>query len=157
MSVRLKKFLALEYRYQLLLMQSWFLLGWFRAAVLLVSFKRLSASLEHHALRKEASDLSPAQLNEAMIIGKLVSRAATVTPWNSPCLTQVLVAQKLLAQRGIPGQFYLGVRRGCERLDDATGLSAHAWLQCGESIVNGAAGHERFTVMSTFSWGRHLD
>lgn len=152
-SARLNKFLALERREQRWLIKSWFLLGWFRAALLLVSFKRLSASLEHHPERQGAAELSPTQLNEAMLIGKLVSQAATATPWKSPCLTQVLVAQKLLAQRGIPGQFYLGVKRGCEGEDGASKLSAHAWVQCGKAVVNGAAGHQRFTVISTFSWG----
>jgi hypothetical protein len=91
--------------------------------------------------------------DEAVAIGRLVAAAGRVTPWQSFCLTQVLVAQRLLAKRNIPGQFYLGVRRGCERTDDPTGLSAHAWLQCGDKIVNGRAGHEQFTVVSTFSWG----
>lgn len=153
MSARLKKFLALDRRDQRLLIQAWYMLGWFRAAVLLVSFKRLSASLEHHPKRQRASELSPAQLNEAKNIGKRVSQAANVTPWKSTCLTQVLVAHKLLAQRSIPGHFCLGLKMGGEFVDDAAGLSAHAWVQCGEVIVNGAADHERFTVMSTFSWG----
>ena len=87
------------------------------------------------------------------MIGRLVTAASRITPWQSLCLTQVLVVQRLLARRDIPGQFYLGVRRGGELTDDPTGLSAHAWLQCGEDIVNGRAGHERFTVVSAFSWG----
>jgi Transglutaminase-like superfamily len=69
----------------------------------------------------------------------------------------VLVAQRLLARQHIPGQFYLGVRRGRERTDDPTGFSAHAWLQCGDVIVNGSAGHAQFTVVSTFSWGSAHD
>ena len=93
-----------------------------------------------------------AEQQEALIIGRLVTAASRITPWQSLCLTQVLVVQRLLASRNIPGQFYLGVRRGCELTDDPTGLSAHAWLQCGEDIVSGRAGHERFTVVSAFSW-----
>ena len=91
--------------------------------------------------------------DEAKMIGYLVAAAANHTPWQSLCLVQVLVTQRLLAKRNIPGQFYLGVRPGCERSDDPTGLAAHAWLQCGDAIVNGAAGHEQYTVVSTFSWG----
>ena len=87
------------------------------------------------------------------MIGRLVAAASRITPWQSLCLTQVLVVQRLLASRDIPGQFYLGVRRGGELTDDPAGLSAHAWLQCGEDIVNGKAGHEEFTVVSAFSWG----
>ena len=150
---RLKKFTALPTRHKLLLGQAWFMLGWYRAAVLLVSFKRLASQLQRHPLAMPPPALPPEQRDEAVAIGRLVAAAARFTPWQSLCLTQVLVVQHLLARRQIPGQVYLGVRRGCERTDDPTGLSAHAWLQCGDDIVNGRAGHERFTVVSTFSWG----
>ncbi len=153
MATRLQKLLALSAAEKALLLQSWLLLGYYRAAILLTSFKRLTTNLQHHPLSVPAQELPPDQREEAKMIGYLVAAAARFTPWQSLCLTQVLVTQRLLAKRGIPGQFYLGVRRGCELTDDPTGLSAHAWLQCGDTIVNGAAGHERFTVVSTFRWG----
>lgn len=151
---RLQKFAALETYDKFILALAWLLLGWYRAAILLISFKRLTSRLQHHPLAAPAAEVLPEQRDEAKTIGYLVAAAAHYTPWQSLCLTQVLVTQRLLAKRGIPGQFYLGVRRGCELTDDPTGLSAHAWLQCGDQIVNGAEGHERFTVVSTFSWGR---
>lgn len=150
---RLQKFTALPTRHKLLLAQAWVMLGWYRAAVLLLTFKHLASQLRHHPLAMPPPALPPDQRDEAVAIGRLVAAAARFTPWQSLCLTQVLVVQRLLARRNIPGQFYLGVRRGRERTDDPTGLSAHAWLQCGDDIVNGRAGHERFTVVSTFSWG----
>jgi hypothetical protein len=151
-SGRWQKFTALPVRHKFLLAQAWCLLGWYRAAILLVSFKRLARTLRHHPLAMPPPTLPPPIRDEAVAIGRLVAAAARVTPWQSLCLAQVLVAQRLLAKRNIPGQFYLGVRRGCESTDDPTGLSAHAWLQCGDDIVNGRAGHEKFTVVSTFSW-----
>ncbi len=150
---QLEKFVALDTAEKVLLLKAWFLLGYYRVAILLVSFKRLASQLQHHPLAMPPPALQPDQRDEAVAIGRLVAAAARFTPWQSLCLTQVLVVQRLLAKRNIPGQFYLGVRRGCERTDDPTGLSAHAWLQCGDDIVNGRAGHERFTVVSTFSWG----
>jgi hypothetical protein len=152
-TTRLNKFIALAPRHKLILAQAWFMLGLYRAGVLLLSFKRLTRELQHHALPVPAAQLPGEQREEALMIGRLVAAAGRFTPWQSLCLTQVLVAQRLLARRNIPGQFYLGVRRGCELTDDPTGLSAHAWLQCGEDIVNGRVGHERFTVVSAFSWG----
>jgi len=136
-----------------MLAHAWFMLGWYRAGLLLLSFKRLTRDLQYHALPMPAAQLPGGQREEALMIGRLVAAASRYTPWQSLCLAQVLVVQRLLANRHIPGQFYLGVRRGCELTDDPTGLSAHAWLQCGEDIVNGRAGHERFTVVSAFSWG----
>ena len=39
--------------------------------------------------------------------------------------------------------------------DSPAKLAAHAWLQCGDAIVNGATSEE-YAVVSTFSWaGRH--
>lgn len=153
MPTKFGKFLSLDMREQLIFTCAWFLLAYTRAAILTVSFKRLAAPMKHHRDAIEPPRLTPEQLKHASRIGYLVAAAARYTPWQSLCLTQVLVTQRLLARRGIPGQFYLGVRRGCELTDDPTGLSAHAWLQCGDTIVNGAAGCERFTVVSTFRWG----
>ncbi len=149
----LKKLSGLDHRQKLVLLQAWCMLGWYRAAILLTSFRRATAKLQHHPLSVPPQELPISQREEAKTIGYLVAAAARYTPWQSLCLVQVLVTQRLLAKRNIPGQFYLGVRRGCERTDDPTGLAAHAWLQCGDAIVNGAAGHEQYTVVSTFSWG----
>ncbi len=129
------------------------MLGWIRLLILTTSFKHLARKLQHHREPLALSELPPQQQRLARVIGKLVASAAKYTPWQSLCLVQVLVVQRLLERRGIAGQLNLGVRRGCEATDDPTGLSAHAWLQCGPYIVNGGAGHERFTVVSSFSWG----
>jgi hypothetical protein len=136
--------MALESRHKWILAQAWFLLGWYRAGILLLSFKRLTRNLQHHTIPLPSAQLSEERQREALMIGRLVAAASRVTPWQSLCLTQVLVTQRLLANCNIPGQFYLGVRRGCELTDDPNGLSAHAWVQCGEEIVNGKAGHEQF-------------
>ncbi len=33
-------------------------------------------------------------------------------------------------------------------------MKAHAWSQCGDNIITGGAGHEEFTVLSVFGWGK---
>ena len=130
------------------------MLGWYRAAILLTSFRRATAKLQHHPLLVPPQELPISQREEAKTIGYLVAAAARYTPWQSLCLVQVLVTQRLLAKRNIPGQFYLGVRPGCERSDDPTGLAAHAWLQCGERIINGATPQRAYVVLSTYTWGQ---
>ena len=130
------------------------MLGWTRAAILTTSFKRQAKSLEHHRTLPDSLALNSEQLGQAADIGKLVASAARYTPWQSLCLVQVLVVQRLLAKHDIPGQFYLGVRKGGENRAEPGALSAHAWLQCDGEVVNGRAGHEQFTVVSIFSWGR---
>ena len=83
----------------------------------------------------------------AISIGKAIEQAAAHTPWESACLAQSLTAQKMLKKRGIPGVFYLGVAK-----ESKEKMKAHAWSQCGESIITGAKGHETFTVVSVFGW-----
>ena len=138
---------------KLLFLRAWLMLGWLRIALMCVSFKQLSASLTHNRQKPAATRLSAEQVHLATHIGGMVARAGRFTPWQSPCLAQVMVAQRLLARRGIPGQFYLGVSRRKELQTDPTLPVAHAWLQCDKRIVNGAAGRERFAIVSTFSWG----
>ena len=151
---KLAQFTALETSEKLVFVHGWVLLGYIRAAILVGPFKRLTASLQHHRESISPVSLTVKEREQANRIGNLVAIAAKYTPWRSLCLTQVLVVQRLLARRGIPGQIYLGVRKvpPAERLANA--LEAHAWLQCDDLIVSGGAGHQNFAVVSIFSWGR---
>lgn len=150
---RIRRFAALDSSDQWIFVQAWFLLGRTRISLLATRFKKLVVSLKHHREHPGAPSLDPGQQAQAVRIGELVAIAARYTPWQSRCLAQVLATQRLLAKHHIPGQFYLGVRPGCERTSQAAGPPAHAWLQCGDRIVSGGHGHEQFTVVSTFSWG----
>jgi hypothetical protein len=150
---RLGKFLALPPSERALFLQAWCLLGWARAAILLRPFKRIVRKLQHHPEATAPLPVAPQQLETAQRIGYLVAAAARYTPWQSLCLTQVLVTQRLLARKGIPGQFCLGVMKGEAPLEGEPEMAAHAWLTCGEVIVNGTSGHEVYAVVSAFSWG----
>ncbi len=154
MSNRVRQFAVLDASQKLIFVQAWFLLGCIRAAILTVSFKRLTASLQHHRETVPPLSLELEERKQAARIGILVASAAKYTPWQSPCLAQVLTVQRLLSRRNIPGQFYLGVRKSGKEGADPAGLAAHAWLQCDDLIVNGEVGHWEYAVVSTFSWGR---
>ena len=154
---RIASFHALPLESRLLFLRAWLMLGWYRAAIQLVSFRRLSANLSHSAVPVAPAITTASQRELAALTGRLVARAAVWTPWNSTCLVQVLVLQRLLAARGIPGQFCLGASHSQERAQRGAELLAHAWLQCGDSIVNGADGHELFEVLSTYSWDGRSD
>lgn len=149
---RVSKFLSLPLSEQFLFVQAWCLLGRARLGILTVSFKRLVRHLQHHREMMDDPPLAPGQLETARRIGQLVATAARHTPWQSLCLAQVLVAQRLLARHGIPGQFFLGVAKDMGDSVDRPQMEAHAWLGCGGVIVNGAPGHEAYTVVSAFSW-----
>jgi hypothetical protein len=46
---------------------------------------------------------------------------------------------------GLPATIYFGLAKESENQ-----LMAHAWVRCGESIISGKAGMERFTVVACF-------
>ena len=142
------KFLALDARSKFTFIKVYAMLGWYRAAILLTSFKRLSAGLDHFKEEPPRGKISAETSERARQLAYLVGAAARYTPWQSTCLTQVLTLQRLLAKEHIGGRFYLGVAR-----ESTSGeLNAHAWLRCGEHIINGGRGHEQFSVVSTYSW-----
>jgi hypothetical protein len=148
---RLKKFSLLGPRKQLLLVWIWLMLAGARLRLLRKGLSHFTSGLTLHRTIPVAQSIPEHQLEQARELGRLVAIAARYTPWQSRCLTQVLVLQRLLAQRNIPGYFSLGVRRVED--DAVEALNAHAWLQCGDAIVNGAVPGDTYTTLSTFSWG----
>ena len=141
-----KKFTKLSAKEKNLFIEAYYTLGVMRAAILRVSFKRLTRSLKHQAKKSEFVQLDEEQIQMALSIGKAIGQAAAHTPWESACLAQSLTAQRMLKKRGIPGVFYLGVAKDEEK------MKAHAWSQCGDRIITGGKGHEEFTVLSEFGW-----
>ena len=148
---KMQKFFALDHDTRRILIQAWRLLGAMRFAILTTSFKRLVARLTVHREAVDQIPLNAESLAAAHNIGWAVRTAARFTPWKSTCLVQVLAAQRMLQQRGIAGAFYLGATTGAEDEKQQT-LAAHAWLKCDDDFITGEPGHERFTVVSTFSW-----
>lgn len=127
------------------------MLGVMRAAILTIPFKWLTRSLEQQQDKVEITSLNEHEMKIAGTIDQVITRAANNTPWESACLAQSLTAQWMLKRRGIPGVFYLGVMKG-ENGDEK--MRAHAWSQCGDTIITGHKGYEDYTVVSVFRWGR---
>jgi len=148
---KIKKFTKLSSEEKKLFLEAYVALGMMRTAILTVSFKRLTRSLDHDAKKKELSKLNDKEMQIAKRVGESIMRASAYTPWESACLAQSLTAQKMLQKRGIPGVFYLGAMKDEESKEK---MKAHAWSQCGDSIITGAGGHEAFTVLSVFGWGK---
>lgn len=146
---RFKKFAKLSAKEKNLFMEAYYTLGMMRAAILRVSFKRLTRSLEHQPKKSELAQLDEDQMRMAFSIGKAIGQAAAYTPWESACLAQSLTAQRMLQKRGISGVFYLGAAKDEEGEEK---MKAHAWSQCGDQIITGGKGHEKFTVLSVFGW-----
>jgi hypothetical protein len=146
---KFKKFSKLSSEEKKLFLEAYATLGLMRTAILTFSFKRLTRSLDHFSKREEITVLNDTEMDIALKSGQAITRAAAYTPWQSTCLVQALSAQKMLQKRGIPGVFYLGATKDHESKEK---IKAHAWTQCGHSIITGSEGHEEFTVLSVFGW-----
>ena len=131
---------------------AWVALGRARMALRTRSFRELTRELTVHRAPFEPAEPDAASLHEAREVAWAVAAASRFTPWSSTCLVQVLAAQRLLQRRSIPGAFYIGAAAGEEGATVA-GLEAHAWLRCGEHFITGRSGHDRYTVVTAFSWG----
>ena len=144
-----KKFTKLSSEEKKLFMEAYVTLGLMRTAILTISFKRLTRSLEHLPKKKELPKLNEKDIKTANLVGQAIMRASAYTLWESACLAQSLTAKKMLQKRGIPGVFYLGALKDEE---EKSKMKAHAWSQCGDTIITGGGGYEAFTVLSVFGW-----
>ena len=75
-------------------------------------------------------------------VSRVVAKVARWAPWESKCLVQAMVAQRLLRDNGMCSTLYLGVGR--DTLDNK--MVAHAWLRCGPYNVCGGKGEGYATV-----------
>ncbi len=128
-----------------LLLEAAVWLAFSRLALLLVPFKQISphlGTLQHESDRA----VSSATEQTAERIGWAIRAIARRTPWESACLAQAISAKAMLRRRHITSTLYLGLGK-----DSSQKLQAHAWLRCGTEILTGKAGHERFSIISTFT------
>jgi hypothetical protein len=129
---------------KLIFIQAFVLCGIMRSLVLLVPFNKLRQHIGYY--NKESSfGIEDSKYTEAKRIAWAVNRASMLTPWESKCLVQALVAQKMLKSRHIYTTLYLGVAK-----DGKSGLIAHAWLRCGSMIVTGGYEMDRFKEVARF-------
>jgi hypothetical protein len=120
-------------------------LGVMRLAIVFIPLRRIVRAFGV-APGGSASAPSGAELAEADHVGTAVRTCASHTPWQSACLAQALAAMAMLRRRRISSLLCLGV---AER-DGA--IRAHAWVCCGDVVLTGAAGSERYTVIGRFAW-----
>ncbi|MDA3971870.1 MAG: lasso peptide biosynthesis B2 protein [Desulfobulbaceae bacterium] len=151
MLTRISKFLSLSRREKQLFLQAFILLGLMRVAILTIPFKWLTRSLDHAQNQRNLVILMSQEVEMASLVSLSINRAAKYTPWKSACLAQALTAQYMLRKRHIPGLFFLGLRKN---KDVEQKMDAHAWSKCGDLMITGGKGHEGFTVISVFEWGR---
>jgi len=143
----LRKFSARTWQERGLFVEAFVLLGVMRAAVLLLPFRRITSLLG--LAQGEATSGSQAGLAvDPAAIGWSIQAAAARTHWESACLAQALTGMLMLSRRGINATLYLGVAKD---VSDPETMTAHAWLRCGDAILTGAGGVERYSAISSFA------
>jgi hypothetical protein len=126
----------------ILFAEAWFLLHFAKMVILLMPFKKIASRIGK--LHVESThDLQ--SIEEPTKIEHAVRRAARYTLHGSKCYDQALTAKTLLGQIGLPATIYFGLSKEGENK-----LIAHAWVRCGNKIITGKAGMERFTVIACF-------
>jgi hypothetical protein len=140
----LRRFGQLSGPERLMLAEAFFWLALARAAVVLLPFRWIAPRLGE-VNRETPDELSPAEMALARRTGGMVRRASRYTFWQSNCLAQAIAAAIMLRRRRVATTLYLGVMLREKRLE------AHAWLRGGAEILTGAAGRQRFRVISTIA------
>lgn len=133
-----------------LLIEALVWLGLLRAAIAALPFHRVASLLRLTPSDPAAAPQFPpddhgAGGDGAEAIGWAVRAAAARTPWLSTCLLQSLAGSVMLRRHELPGVVYLGVAK-----DPGGELIAHSWLRCGDRILTGAAGHQRYSVIAAY-------
>jgi hypothetical protein len=74
---------------------------------------------------------SERRVGHARYVARRLQRVAAYMPWRTTCLVRAIAGAIMLRRRGIP----IIIRFGVNRADG--GLSAHAWLLVGDTIILG--------------------
>jgi transglutaminase superfamily protein len=143
-----RTFAQLTWARRRLLVEAVLCLAVARLAVVAMPFRKLSRRLGAHG-RESSTDIhAPPTLRIVADIVWALEAASRRLPWRCACIEQGIAAKMMLSRRSIASTLYLGVAR----VDEGEGrAAAHAWLRSGPFVVTGAAGHDRYTVVSTFA------
>lgn len=106
-------------------------------------FGRVRRWLERSGEARCPEPATPERWAEAESIARVVGAAARHHLYPMTCLRRALVLERLLAERGIPGELRIGVRK------DREGFRAHAWVECdGRALSEPEAVERRFASLS---------
>ena len=83
-------------------------------------------------------------------VAQRVARVARRVPWESKCLVQAMVAQRLLRGYHIESTLYLGVGLDKEK-EAGNNMIAHAWVRSGPYHICGGNG-EGYAVVAKFKY-----
>ena len=125
----------------LLFVESWVLLSLSKLMILFFPFKFIASKIGYPQSETDHENQIGSNVSDIQIA---VTRGAKYIFFRSKCYDQALATTFMLKRRGISSTIYFGVNK------DGAQLSAHAWVRCGQLIVSGRRGHEKFTPVAWF-------
>jgi hypothetical protein len=137
-----KRFPRLSMREWILFLHSFFLIFAVRIGLSVLPFRWL------RQLMASADDQITGQIYPVERIVWAVKAASRYVP-RATCLTQALVADRLLARSGHRPSLKIGVAK-----DDQLRFHAHAWVLCGTQVVIGGPEVEHYVPLLTWKEGR---
>ncbi len=126
----------------LFFIEAWCLLHLSKLVIIFMPFRKIASWMGSLQVESSHDLLS---MGMAIKIEHAVRRASRYTLHGSKCYDQALTAKALLGQIGLPATIYFGLAK-----ESDSQLIAHAWVRCGERIISGKTGMERFTVVACF-------
>ena len=144
-------FLRLPLGDQALVPLVWLMLGLARVTILFIPFRYFSGWLGQSAKTMTYTPvLDVAETARARRIGRVVRATAKITPWESVCFPQALVACLLLRVSGTPYIMHFGLAKNVDVTDEES-MKAHAWVTAGPVAVTGGRGNLfKFTVVGSY-------
>src|SRR5581483_2287760 len=140
----LRRWPRLPMEKRLLALEAMLWLGIMRIAIRVLSFKQIARLT---GLATNLSDATPTaeQIKTAQQIRWAVQAMAPKLPWETLCLVQGLAGAAMLRRRHLPLSLYFGVAK-----TEQGEFQAHAWLCCGDQVLTGGAGRQRFSVIAAY-------
>ena len=117
-------------------------LSFAKLLILFFPFKKIAALIGRSQVE------SPIEVMGSIIIKDIeisMIRAVKYALFTSKCYDQALATTFMLKRRKISSTIYFGLHKEAEQ------LLAHAWVRCGDKIVSGKLGYERFTPIAWFA------
>ena len=121
--------------------EAWIFLHISKAIILFFPFKKIAAKIGVSQVETTKDSLTD---NQLLLVIISLQRAVKYAIHRSKCYDQALAAKFMLNRRQLPSTLYFGLSK------EDNQLSAHAWVRCGDRIVIGKRGFEKYTPVAWF-------
>jgi hypothetical protein len=125
--------------------EAFFLFVIVRLWIFLFPFKWIAPKLGTGMTESTCTPLAHLEAN-SILIEQSLRRVRQYLPRVCTCLVQSIAGKLMLRRRRMPNTLHLGVKK-----DPSRGLTAHAWLCCGDRVITGAREMNNYTEVAVFS------